>query len=304
LRQPLISCGLTIVSLRDVGKCWKSTSVLFYMIHRSEAVRASLPMYNLPEMRSANAAFWAALRQEAGRLGLTGLPERLDDNRPAVPPALERDLIFSQVCGYPLQTIFRGQAILLGVPSYAVKGCEGPTHVGIFIVHRQAPYRTLRDLAGCRFVFNSIDSNSGMNLSRRTIAELAGGRPFFGSVVETGGHPASLDRIVAGEADATCVDCVTYAFCCDYRNAVREHTRILAATHPSPAIPFVTSAATPLDVVATLRAALVRLGSEPEHAGIRTRLKLHAITPPNEPAYPRLLELEREAAALGYPRLE
>ena len=266
-------------------------------------MQASLPMYNLPEMRSANAAFWAALRHEAPRLGLTGLPERLDDNRPAVPVALEDDLIFSQVCGYPLQTIFRGQAILLGVPCYAAAGCEGPTHTGLFIVHRDAPFRTLGDLAGCRFVFNSIHSNSGMNLPRRAIAELAGGRHFFGSVVETGGHPASLDLVIAGEADATCVDCVTYAFYCDYRNTVRERTRTLAETQPSPAIPFVTSAATPPDVVETLRAALARLGAAPEHAGVRARLKLNAITPPDETAYPRLLELEREAAALGYPTL-
>jgi ABC-type phosphate/phosphonate transport system substrate-binding protein len=265
---------------------------------------ASLPIYNLPEIRAVNAAFWAALRQEAGRLGLTGLPERLDDTQPAVPPMLERDLIFSQVCGYPLQTIFRGQAIPLGAPSYAAAGCEGPTHAGFFVVNRDAPFRTLADLAGCRFAFNSIDSNSGMNLPRRSIAALAGGRPFFGSVVETGSHAASLDRIVAGQADASCVDCVTYAFCCDYRDEVREHTRVLAVTHPSPTIPFVTSAATPPHVAKALRAALARLGTAPEHAGIRAGLKLHAITPADEAAYPRLLELERESAALRYPRLE
>jgi len=266
-------------------------------------MRASLPMYNLPEMRFANAAVWAALRLEAARLGLTGLPPRLDDSRPAVPAALEDDLIFSQVCGYPLQTIFRGQAILLGVPSYSVAGCEGPTHVGVFVIHREAPFRTLADLAGCRFAFNSIHSNSGMNLPRRAIAELAGGRRFFGSVVETGGHPASLELVISGEADATCVDCVTYAFCCDYRDTVRERTRILAATQPSPAIPFVTSKATTPDVVEALRAALTRLGTAPEHAGVRAGLKLGAITSPDEGAYARLLELKREAAALGYPTM-
>jgi len=264
-------------------------------------MRASLPMYNLPEMRSVNAAFWAALRLEAGRLGLTGLPPRLEDRRPAVPAVLEDDLIFSQVCGYPLQTIFRGQAILLGAPCYAAAGCEGPTHVGVFVVHRGAPYRTLGDLAGCRFAFNSIHSNSGMNLPRRAIAELAGGKRFFGSIVETGGHPASLDRVISGDVDATCVDCVTYAFCCDYRDAVREHTRILGATQPSPVIPFVTSVTTPAAVVETLWLALARLGAAPEHAGVRAGLKLTAIVPADDEAYPRLLELEWEAAALGYP---
>jgi len=266
-------------------------------------MRASLPMYNLPEMRSVNAAFWAALRLEAERLGLTGLPPRLDDRRPAVPAVLEDDLIFSQVCGYPLQTIFRGQALLLGAPCYAAVGCEGPTHVGVFVVHHDAPFRTLGDVAGCRFAFNSIHSNSGMNLPRRAIAELAGGKRFFGSIVETGGHPASLDRVISGDVDATCVDCVTYALCCDYRDAVRERTRILAATQPSPAIPFVTSVATPASIVETLRVVLARVGAAPEHAGVRAGLKLTAIVPADDGAYARLLELEREAAALGYPTM-
>ena len=266
-------------------------------------MRASLPMYNLPEMRAANAAFWAALRCEAARDGLTDLPADLDCDRPAVPAMLEHDLVFSQVCGYPLQTIFRGQATLLGVPSYAATYCDGPTHAGVFVVHRDALFRSLADLAGCRFAFNSIHSNSGMNLPRRAIADLAGGRPFFGSVEEAHGHPANLDRVAAGEIDATCVDCVTYAFCCRYRDAVRERTRILAATPPSPAIPFVTSAATPPRMVAALRTALARVGSAPEHAEIRAALLLTAISPADEAAYPRLMELEQEAAALGYPRL-
>jgi len=266
-------------------------------------MRASLPMYNLPEMRSANDAFWAALRDEAERLGLNGLPMHLEHHRPAVPSALEVDLIFSQVCGYPLQTIFRGQATLLGVPCYAVAGCEGATHAGVFIIHRDARFQSLKDLAGCRFAFNSIHSNSGMNLPRRAVAEIAGGRHFFGMVIETGGHPASLDRVVAGEADATCVDCVTYAFCCDYRNAIRERTRVIAMTQPSPAIPYVTSAITPPDAVEALRAALLHLGTAPEYDAVRAPLKLRAIMPADEAAYARLMEVEREAAALGYPTL-
>jgi hypothetical protein len=35
-----------------------------------------------------------------------------------VPERIERDTLLSQVCGYPLQTIHRGQAALLGAPVY------------------------------------------------------------------------------------------------------------------------------------------------------------------------------------------
>jgi ABC-type phosphate/phosphonate transport system substrate-binding protein len=216
---------------------------------------------------------------------------------------LETDLIFSQVCGYPLQTIFRGQATILGVPCYTANGCDGPTHRGVFVVGRDTPYRELGDLAGCRFVFNSIHSNSGMNLPRRAVAEIAGSRPFFRSVTEGGGHPANLERIVAGEFDATCVDCVTYALCCRYRQAVREGTRVLARTPSSPAIPFVTSAMTPGWIVQALRSAMMRVGSVPRYRTVRSDLLINEIVPADESAYARLLDFEREAAELGYPRL-
>jgi ABC-type phosphate/phosphonate transport system substrate-binding protein len=72
--------------------------------------------------------------------------------------------------------------------------------------------RELRDLRGGVLLFNNRHSNSGMNLPRRALADIAGGRAFFSRVIETGSHPGNLDRIARGEADATAVDNVTYAF--------------------------------------------------------------------------------------------
>ena len=50
---------------------------------------ASLPMYNLPEMRADNARFWEALRELFVEAGLRDLPERLTfDRLPAEPSTL------------------------------------------------------------------------------------------------------------------------------------------------------------------------------------------------------------------------
>ena len=68
--------------------------------------RVSLPMYNLPEMQAANAAFWAAMRRELQRQGIESLPGSLDFARGPVPERIERDTLHTQVCGYPLQTIY------------------------------------------------------------------------------------------------------------------------------------------------------------------------------------------------------
>ena len=196
--------------------------------------RVSLPMYNFPEMRAANAAFWGAMRVELDRLGVGDVPPALDFERKPVPTEIERDTLFTQVCGYPLQTIYRGQTTLLGAPVYDAPYCEGATHAGIFIVHRDSAFERLADLKGCRFVYNSRHSNSGMNLPRRALAELAGGAPYFGSIAETHSQPGNIERIARREADATCVDNVTYAFFCRHRPQLADLTRVLAMARPSP----------------------------------------------------------------------
>jgi ABC-type phosphate/phosphonate transport system substrate-binding protein len=260
-------------------------------------------MYNLPEMRPLNAAFWDAMRQELARQGIDDVAASLEFERPPVPAEIERHTLFTQVCGYPLQTIYRGQATLLGAPVYAVEHCEGATLAGVFIVHRDAAFERLVDLQGCRFVYNSRHSNSGMNLPRRAIADIADGRPFFGSIAETHSQPGNIERIARGEADATCVDCVTHAFFCRHRPQLGAQTRVLAAAPPGPSIPFVTSIATPADLKAGLQAALFAVARAPRWRDVRSGLMLRDIVPADLASYAVQLRYEREAVELGYPEL-
>jgi len=264
---------------------------------------ASLPMYNLPEMRPVNAAFWDALRGLLQEGGLRHPPTGLSFERPPVPERVGAEVLFSQTCGYPLETIYRGQAIRLGVPCYDAPGCDGPTHCGLFIVPADSTAKTVADLAGGTFLLNSRHSNSGMNLPRRALAELAAGKPFFARVIETGSQPGNLDRIARGEADATSVDCVTYAFWSRHRPALARGTRVLARTPPSPAIPFVTSIATAPETVALLCSALERIAREPRFATLRAGLLIKDIVAVPDERYRALLDYEREAARLDYPEL-
>jgi ABC-type phosphate/phosphonate transport system substrate-binding protein len=264
---------------------------------------ASLPMYNLPEMRAVNAQFWEALRGLLLEAGLTDVPDTLIFERGPVPPFLEPELLFSQTCGYPLETVFKGQAIRLGAPVYDAPGCQGPTHCAFFLVRADSPAQSLADLKGGVFLLNSPVSNSGMNLPRRALAEIAGGKPFFRAVTETGGHPASLERLLRGEGDVASIDCVTYAFWRKYRPEAAAQVRVLAKTPPSPAIPFVTSVATPPAIVDILQAALRTLGNESRYAAVCAGLMITAIEDVPDAAYRGLLDYEREAAELGYPQL-
>jgi ABC-type phosphate/phosphonate transport system substrate-binding protein len=266
--------------------------------------RVSLPMYNLPEMRPHNRAFWDALRVELSHRGVDGLPLAPDFERPPVPLEIEADTLFTQVCGYPLQTIYAEQAVLLAAPVYAVEHCAGATHRGVFIVGSASPFRRLEDLRGCRFAYNSRHSNSGMNLPRRAIADIAGGKRFFGTIVETHSQPGNIERVARGEADATCVDCVTYAFFTRHRRALAEATRVLAVTPVSPSIPYVTSRHAPAAVQEVVRAALLHVARAERWADVRAGLLLRDIVPIQDTLpYANLLRYESDARALGYAEL-
>lgn len=264
---------------------------------------ASLPMYNLPEMREANGAFWAALADELRREGITDLPPALSFESKAVPDEIGAATLFTQTCGYPLQTVYAGQYQLLGVPDYDAPGCGTATHRAFILVRADSGLRTVADLRGTRFALNSRHSNSGMNLPRRLFASVAGGRPMFRAIVETGGHPASIASVAAGEAEAASIDCLTYVFLRDHRPEAVADLAIIAETVESPAIPFVTAAQTPPEMVASLRRALFRLAADPERRDVMAGLRLRGIGPADPAAYARLLDIELEAAALGYPVL-
>jgi ABC-type phosphate/phosphonate transport system substrate-binding protein len=256
-------------------------------------------------MQSDNLAFWRAMCIELSRLGLDDLPDDLDFTRRPVPAEIETDTLFTQVCGYPLQTIYRRQATLLGAPVYADTHCKGAAHCGVFIVGANSKFKQLEDLRGCRFAYNSRHSNSGMNLPRRAIAEIAGGRPFFGAIAETHSHPGNIERVAQGEIDATCVDNVTYAFVARYRPALADATRVLTTTALSPSIPFVTTSQAPADLKEALRKALFRVARAEEWARVRAGLLLQDIVPiDDETPYQQLLRYEIEARALGYPDLQ
>jgi hypothetical protein len=122
-------------------------------------------------MRAVNARFWEALRGMLLEAGLRDLPEGLSYERPPVPDRIGPEVLFPQTCGYPLETIFAGQAVRLGTPCYAVPGCDGPMHCGLFIVPAASTAEELRDLQGG--MFRRGDSASELG---KTAAHQAGRR--------------------------------------------------------------------------------------------------------------------------------
>jgi ABC-type phosphate/phosphonate transport system substrate-binding protein len=263
--------------------------------------RAWLPMYALPEMAAANAELWAAIRERLA--DVEDVPALLSPAGTALPEAIAPDTLFSQMCGYPLRRLYHGQYRLLGVPLYDLPGCgwfaeDVPSHRSFIVVSRRSGVETVEALRGSRFAVNGFDSNSGMNLPRRLFAVLAGGRAFFSNVIVSGGHVRSMEMVASGEADAASIDCVTYGFAALYRPELVARLRVVAETPASPAIPFITAAATPPGTAEALRRVLIG-----EIRGALASLRIVAVMPPRPEAYEAVMAYEAEATALGYPVL-
>jgi ABC-type phosphate/phosphonate transport system substrate-binding protein len=261
-------------------------------------------MYPCPETTAATAAFWDALRVRLAAGGLDIRDVVFEGARAPVAEGIGPDVLFTQICGYPLFKVFRDQGTVIATPSFAFAGCEGPNHRAFFMVRAKDPAERLEDLRGCVFGCNSRLSNSGMNLPRLTLARIAEGRPFFRKVVITGGHLASLDHLRREAIDLCAVDCVTWGLLRKFRPADAVHYRILAQTARSPSPPLVTSTTTDARAVATLRQSLDTLFGDPSTVCVREMLGLTAVSVLNTSAYARLADYEKEAEDLGYPSLE
>src|SRR3546814_4899140 len=89
----------------------------------------------------------------------------------------------------------------------------------------------LADLKGRRAAVNAADSQSGCHALRHAAMDLADEGHFFGSVVLTGSHRASMQAVAAGEADVCAIDCVTW--CLLQRSEPALTTRLRSEEHTS-----------------------------------------------------------------------
>ncbi len=268
----------------------------------SKAPLFSLPMYDLPEVREATDA-WAA-----------GLARRLRAAGFAPPGALVRSgdctndwrdpaLLLTQTCGYPYTHAFAGRLRLLATPVYAAEGCSAADYSSVIVARAGGPVRTLAEARGRRAVYNTADSMSGHLALRAVVAPLAGGRAFFASVAESGGHVRSMAMVAAGDADIAAIDAVTFALVKRARAEAVAGLAVIGRGPSVPGLPYVTAMHRPPAEIVRLKRALAEAAADPALRAARAALLIERFEflPPEE--YRRILEVEARAEALGYTAL-
>ncbi len=142
-----------------------------------------------------------------------------------------------------------------------------------------------------------------MNLFRATIAPVARRAAFFAAVVATGSHLASLEAVADGRADLAAIDCVTFGLVKRFRPGLIERVAVVAESPPSPGLPFIAAARLPDWTVAAVRKALFAALADPGLAEPLGALGLTGARLMTSADYKRVLEIERDAEAAGFPRL-
>ena len=241
----------------------------------SEGARlASLPMYDDAELRPAAEVWWAGLARHFRDRGLTDVPEALTWPHDLVSHWRTPWLLFSQTCGYPFVNVLGPAVRLVATPCYNAPGCDGPHYAAHVIVREDARARSVADLRGCRLAVNGPDSHSGCQVWRLLLPDGDGLQSFFGKVLVSGSHRASIHRVAAGEADACAVDCVSHALFADHAPEELRGTQILTTSPRAPGLPYVTAAATPDDDIEKVREGLRAALADPSLAPARKELRL------------------------------
>jgi ABC-type phosphate/phosphonate transport system substrate-binding protein len=236
-------------------------------------LKASLPMYDLPALRGATDAWWAAIAAALRAAGIDGDPERL--SRDGEPEELwaSPQLLFTQTCGFPLTHRFAGRLKPIATPCFRAEGCHGPHYRSLVVVRRDDPRRSLAAFRGATVAVNGWDSQSGWNALAALTAPLApAGAPFFGRAEVTGSHLASMDAVVAGRAAIAAIDPVTHALSKATGEPSVDGLRTLALTAEAPGLPYATSAATQPEILARMRMALLDLAADAASAPLRAPL--------------------------------
>lgn len=264
---------------------------------------ASLPWYDLAEVRELLDELWSAIARRLEAQGVDAVPSRLDRNPDYQAQWSDGELLLGQACGYDAVLGHADRLRVVATPHFAFPGCEGPHYRSFIVVRDACPAERIADLRGLRCVINTPTSHSGMNVLRSLVAPLHVQGRFFASVAISGAHEHSLHMLRNDAADVAAIDCVTYGLLQRHRPAALIGTRVIHETASVPAPPFVTSARTPATIAAALTSALEHVVRVDPVRRVLDAIGLYDVSRLDIAAYRPIAALACEARAEGYREL-
>ncbi|MDE0059138.1 MAG: PhnD/SsuA/transferrin family substrate-binding protein [Defluviicoccus sp.] len=261
---------------------------------------ASLPMYDLPEIRRATRAWWAGLARAFAAAGLDDVPQILTAPGDRSGHWRDRRLLISQACGRNYVRELAGHVRLVATPCYAAPGCDGPLYSSLLLAGADSDPKPTADMSRARVAINGFDSHSGW-VALCAAVSAAGAAPDFADIRVTGTHAASMAAVRRGEADLCAVDCVTFALLERHAPQRVAGLKFMGRTPAAPGLPYITSAGTGPGELSRLRDGLSRALEAPDLASVRDSLFIERCEVLADSAYDRVRDMAREIDRAGGP---
>jgi ABC-type phosphate/phosphonate transport system substrate-binding protein len=253
-------------------------------------MKASLPMYDIAEIRHAHDALWKGFARHFRRHGLRNVPRSLSYDQSVTSLWSDNHLFLSQCCGYDVVHQYKHRLQVLATPWFNVDGCANGDYASTIVVPADSTHNDVIEMAGKVAAINGPESHSGMTALLSLVFPHCQNRKFFSKILVSGGHLQSLALLIAGKADVASVDCVTYELLRRYRPAAIEGTRALGLTYPAPAPPYVTAGTFDLEKVKRMQHALADAFEDQNLRTARQTLLLEKIEISSKITYQRMLD--------------
>jgi len=150
-------------------------------------------------------------------------------------------------------------ALVADGPRYA----DRPVYFSDVVVRSDGPWSSFADLEGATWAYSEKTSHSGYNAARHRLAQMGRYHGFFGKVVATGSHEASLRLLLAGDVDAFAVDSTVLDLLRRQDSSLAGRLRIVESFGPSPSPPWVIARVVPPELRAAVRGAFLAMSSDP-----------------------------------------
>ena len=240
----------------------------------STQMQASLPMYDFPETRQANEAWWQGIAKHMRQQGIEDVPQNLMDESAIETLWTNPNLLMSQCCGFDVMNSYKDHLSVLMISNWDVEGCEPNKYCSFIVVHEDNPAQTIDQLRGSAAVINGPESHSGMNALFSSVQPFSVEGQFFKEIHISEAHLQSLRFIQNKQADVAAIDNVTFAILKRYRPTAVEGVRVLCHTMSAPALPYVTAINTSRAIQQKMQTALKAAFRDPELAAVREALLL------------------------------
>jgi phosphonate transport system substrate-binding protein len=130
-------------------------------------------------------------------------------------------------------------------------------------VRRDSPWSSFAELEGTTWAYNEETSHSGYTVTRHRLAQMGRDRGFFGRVMATGSHEASLRLLLQGDVDASAVDSTVLDLLHLEDASLAERLRIVESLGPSPSPPWVIARTVPQELRTAIRDAILAMADDP-----------------------------------------